>query len=46
MGAIGSALWQATGVILFLSVFVAIGLNLTVFADYEEVEEVELEVKY
>jgi hypothetical protein len=27
------------GTILILSIFIAIGLNMTVFADYEEVEE-------
>jgi hypothetical protein len=39
-----SAIWNTVGIILFLSVFVVIGLNLTVFADYEEIEEDQPEI--
>jgi len=37
-GVIYSVAWQIAGVILFLSVCVVVGLNMTVFADIEEEE--------
>lgn len=37
--------WQIIGIVLFLSVFVVIGLNMTLFADdeYIEIEVIEID---